>query len=275
MRKLQVEEAKMRACRDFGFRVREEPVDMFVAHTGHFWGIFETRDYCRARLGLATDLSYLAHEYEVKPLLEKMLDHRLELLRLIASDDLGLRYTVPFDLLNVNRDADCYTFIEHWVKKANGSPKGQDVDRLKDVFEGAEYEKYSSLAFLAAMSQIKLRNIAQYESETKQANKFAGTSSGKKIGPDALEHVQHHLLTTADGLKLTAEVIEEQERHLNRYFRIMNENIPTFLKAIVNPGPLMSMSPPDSWGTCTRIPGAHARIERLVGKKPTYDCSMD
>ena len=43
---------KLRSYSDFG----QPAENYFEAHVGHFWGLVETRDYCRARLELADEI---------------------------------------------------------------------------------------------------------------------------------------------------------------------------------------------------------------------------
>ncbi len=57
----------------------------FARDAGHFWGVFETRPYMRARAALAEVLWRLGRG-------EEALDHQRELLRLNPNDNQGLRY---------------------------------------------------------------------------------------------------------------------------------------------------------------------------------------
>lgn len=158
--------------------------NLFETTVGQFWGNVHTRDYCRARHALVMELVYLAHNYEVRPLLEKVLHHRLELLRLIYSDNLGVRDQVPFTFLSLNRDDEAYAFIEHWIWRIFSEVPSEEIedlhtksfegdwlygtaDKYEDVFETVNERHYSSvsLAHLAALCIIKLRLIAVHSNE--------------------------------------------------------------------------------------------------------------
>lgn len=274
--------------------------DLFDTQVGNFWGIVESRDYCRARHKLFTKLSEIAHFYEVRPLLETVLGHQLELLRLNMSDNMGIRDLVPFTLLSLNRDDDCHAFIKHWVpiyedgnveiysELHNRSSPGDWIyptnqNRLEDLCHADAESGRFPLSSLAALAIIKLRIIAAYEAKLEQIKILAKTEMGKSLG-DAMEHVQR-ILINRDGH--SEQVIQEQEKHVQKYFRIMQSSNPTLLPSIVNPGPLKSQpvpdyivrgSPSEAWGilhSCNRhfarIPGVTERIEKIVGKNPTYD----
>ncbi len=73
--------------RTLGRRVFQEDV-------GHFWLIFETRPYMRARAALAATLWRLGRR-------EQALDHQRELLRLNPNDNQGLRYRQAHWLLTL------------------------------------------------------------------------------------------------------------------------------------------------------------------------------
>lgn len=120
---------KLQACDDILVVDNEGMCNLFRTHVGQFWGILETRDYCRARAQLAAANVHMGHEYEVAPLLEVALRHQLGLLRLIVSDNLGLRNEVVFTLLRLNRDRACVAFVEHWVKSFQEEDHERMVER--------------------------------------------------------------------------------------------------------------------------------------------------
>jgi hypothetical protein len=75
----------------------------------------ETRDYCRARSRFAYEISFLNHHYEVRSLYEIVLDHQLDLLRLCASDNQGIRDEFCFTLISLNLDKEAYNFVKWWA----------------------------------------------------------------------------------------------------------------------------------------------------------------
>lgn len=79
----------------WGFGDAQENV--LRTQVGRFWGIFETRDYCRARWSLFEAISDVAYWGEQEEQWEQALGHMLELLRLMRSDNLGIRHKVGED----------------------------------------------------------------------------------------------------------------------------------------------------------------------------------
>lgn len=80
------------AAEDLGASAFEEDV-------GHFWGIFETRPYMRARQRLAQSLWALGQRDEA-------IGHYRDMLRLNPGDNQGIRYLLAACLLDTGRDAD-------------------------------------------------------------------------------------------------------------------------------------------------------------------------
>ena len=78
--------------------------DVFTRHAGRFWDILGTRPYLRARLGLAQSLADLGR-------IEEAIQHYRELLRLNASDNQGVRYSLLSVLLDEGRSAEALMLI--------------------------------------------------------------------------------------------------------------------------------------------------------------------
>ena len=78
--------------------------DVFTRHAGRFWDILGTRPYLRARLGLAQSLEDLGR-------VEEAIQHYHELLRLNASDNQGVRYSLLSVLLDEGRAAEALMLI--------------------------------------------------------------------------------------------------------------------------------------------------------------------
>jgi tetratricopeptide (TPR) repeat protein len=70
----------------------------FEEAIGHFWGVFETRPYMRARAGLADCLWQLGEK-------EATAEHYREMLRLNPNDNQGIRYLLIDTLLELDDDA--------------------------------------------------------------------------------------------------------------------------------------------------------------------------
>lgn len=81
------EEHKLRtnsADDNYGF------TDLFENHVGHFWGIFVTRDYMRARYAVVEALGKIKTHEAV----QMSLDHLMDMLRLCRGDNMGDRKSV-------------------------------------------------------------------------------------------------------------------------------------------------------------------------------------
>mmetsp|Transcript_27326 Transcript_27326/g.76306 ORF Transcript_27326/g.76306 Transcript_27326/m.76306 type:complete len:377 (+) Transcript_27326:172-1302(+) len=243
---------------------------------GHFYGLFETRGYLRAIYGLAEEIRYLAHTQETRPLWDKVVKLHLEILRLNHSDNMGVRFKLPFYLLSLNRDQDCYSFIKHWKRvydRNDGKPpsppprKGEwfyprDANVLEPLPGGLIKELEGSLAWAAAVLVVKLRKIGALETAVRLG----------KVASDP-------------------EVLPPLVADAHRLLNMIERRNPVFLKALVNPGPLRSQDMPEYWSPgkpseaymvlndCCRhfhrIPFAIQRIEAMVGVNPSYDFTMD
>lgn len=279
----------------------EQNENLFETTVGHFWGNLDARKYCRARHALAMELAYLAHEYEVRPLLEKVLNHRLELLRLSSGDNLGVRDEIPFTFLSLNRDDEAYAIIKHWTRRffkeipleeiddlhttsSQGDWLYGTADKYEDVFETLNETDLSfvSLAHLAALCIIKLRLIAAHQAKMVQFEQFAKTKMGLSVG-DSLDHIRSAVVGDDEFIAR----MEKQEEHVTKYFDLIKANNPTLLPSIINPAPLKSQpapryvhrgKPSEAWEVLmkcnrlfVRIPGVERRLQGMLGKKPSYD----
>ncbi|HEV3205135.1 MAG TPA: hypothetical protein VGY77_12160 [Gemmataceae bacterium] len=75
--------------------------------TGHFWGIFKTRPYMRARFGLANALWTAGRR-------EEAVQNLQEMLRLNPNDNQGVRYTLAGFLLSMDRDEDLARLLQKY-----------------------------------------------------------------------------------------------------------------------------------------------------------------
>jgi hypothetical protein len=150
-------------------RLREWPEDDFMTPTpvfeegeGHFWGIFETRDYMRARIDLQLKLSFVHTRESV----ESQLAHLRDMLRLCRSDNLGVRDIVPGIYLRLHRDQECYDFMKWYATKGSRGDYdwddielpflnlvGEDVMEEPEVFTGS----WPDAAHMIAVTLIKVR----------------------------------------------------------------------------------------------------------------------
>jgi hypothetical protein len=82
----------------------------FTEDVGHFWGLFETRPYMRARHGLA--LALWAEGGDAR---EEAVTHLWDMLRLNPNDNQGVRYILLNCLLELGRDEDAATLRERYA----------------------------------------------------------------------------------------------------------------------------------------------------------------
>ncbi|KAI2621928.1 hypothetical protein GGS26DRAFT_568528 [Hypomontagnella submonticulosa] len=137
------------------------PANAFETHVGHFWGILNTRDYMRARFGLAQQLLSLGTLDGVS----ESLEHFRDMLRLCRSDNMGARGFMPAIMLRLDLDQECYDFIKWWetcdpdgtYDWADGTLPYLNIHGA-DVLENPSFlRKYSDLNFLVAVLILKLK----------------------------------------------------------------------------------------------------------------------
>ncbi len=140
---------------------------------------------------LARALHDVAYRVETVECWNAVVEHQLELLRLIRNDNMGIRHQVPFTLLYLNRDDDVVDFIRYWYTNANEEGDLPDYTsqpgtwiygrtpnaRLQSIF--ATHPKINSrareLPFLVALLIVKLRVIAKLEARAKTFELFSKT----------------------------------------------------------------------------------------------------
>ncbi|KAJ2999004.1 hypothetical protein NUW58_g150 [Xylaria curta] len=137
------------------------PANAFETHVGHFWGLLNTRDYMRARFGLARQLFLLGTLDGVS----EGLDHLQDMLRLCRSDNMGVRDIVPAIMLRLDLDQECYDFIKWWATYPDGNYDWGDPTlpflniHGADVLENPDFllGEFSSLNFVVALLVLKLK----------------------------------------------------------------------------------------------------------------------
>lgn len=236
-------------------RLRNNGADAFKEFPGSFWNFPETRGYCVVVNELIDTFQSVVNQLHVRPLLELILSHRLELLRLSRLDALGLRFLVPFDLLGLYRDDDCYAFIKHHLTTSfvsQGAERSPDPhqnseqgdwiyprneDKFEDVLQlmpaDAKTESIP-LTFLAALSIMKLRIIETHYARSKHFVVFESTKCARVVGLDNLSVIKRmYVGATEDG-----KIIKHQEAHVDHYLRIIHSRNPEVLRAICDPSVL-------------------------------------
>lgn len=163
---LKREEDALRANPGDGFML---PADVFNTQVGHFWGIFGTRDYMRARHAFVTALGKI----KTFDAAQTALDHVMDILRLNRGDNMAVRDAVPALLLRLGRDQDCYDFVKWWQTAGQKS----DFDwgdmslpflnlKNEDAFESVEYlcGRWRSISHVSAITLLKIKLLLDLKS---------------------------------------------------------------------------------------------------------------
>ena len=136
------------------------PGDVFEVQVGHFWGLFHTRPYIRARYAHIDTTLKIKSAVAV----ERALDHCLDLHRLCRSDNMGLRFLTPHLLLRLCRDQEAYDFLCWYATRGPDYDWGNvDLPYLNikgaDVFEDVAIHipRFPHLSHLVAVTLIKIR----------------------------------------------------------------------------------------------------------------------
>eukprot|EP00112_Aurelia_sp_Birch-Aquarium-sp1_P005694 Seg1646.14 transcript_id=Seg1646.14/GoldUCD/mRNA.D3Y31 product="Ankyrin repeat and MYND domain-containing protein 2" protein_id=Seg1646.14/GoldUCD/D3Y31 len=284
--------------------------DLFETNIGHFWGLLDPRDYCRARAAYAEKLRQAGIKDDNKFAYETGLSHYLELLRLTHSDNQGIRSYVPFVLLVLNRLEDCYGFIKWW---ATIDPNGnydwgdapfyeegdwaylKDQDIMEDLFldERVGDAKYFDSCHLLALILMKIMLIRRIE-ET-----VMGEWKTFLLGTDEVYGKDSHVLKIANNMPVIDMIhnylkvssgLSSQEALFQKYCKLLDDINPRILKAIAFPDPLMSQPAPhyyspDSANGAYEVvscglyafqdTGARQKIIEKYGRRPCYDHKIE
>jgi hypothetical protein len=279
----------------------DEPENYFEKRLGTFGQWEETQMYMLAHNTLMDNYVQAAFVVEIKDVWEKALFHALELLRLDAIGPTDVRYTIPFMLLNLNRDDAAFDFIRHWTKfdfdsivnlvasvlSHVGSQEGQCLYprekncRYLDMFEECPSfdDQEVPLAFLVAILVIKLRLVATYDATHSAINLAFNSPGGRRI---------QEVKTAVKEMLIDDSLVNYQsQRHqIERLMDVIHRNNPIMLPAILNRVPLLMKNLPQervpgspsealfvvihSARCFTRVPGAEEILERRFGKKPYF-----
>lgn len=269
---------------------------------GQFWYLHPTRRYCHVRLALAEELEKSAGTNGCNSIIQSALRHRLEILRLVHTDVLHVRCVVPFTLLALRRDDDCFAFIKHWMKRLRygvdhapihgASRKGEWIygvaSRYDDVLEDVTWRvEHVELSFLMALAIGKMRIVAEFDMRIHSLREFAKTMLGRRLGG-----LIYRVAILCVGNQEERGVIQIQKKHLAQYLNAIMIKNPSLLPALLNPDPMMgqpkpkyivSGKPSEAWGVLRScgslfmdIYGARQRLEAMfMSKKPLYSYVVD
>jgi hypothetical protein len=138
------------------------PANAFATDVGHFWGLVHTRSYMRARFAL---MDLLRKEGTLDGVKEA-LSHLMDMMRLCRSDNMGIRKIIPFLMLQLDQDQECYDFIK-WYETtgADSHYDWGDMDlpfldvKNADVYEDPSYitGKYGDPYDIAALMLLNVK----------------------------------------------------------------------------------------------------------------------
>lgn len=142
--------------------------DPFTNSVGHFWGIWETRKYMRARYALVEAILKINTFVAVK----SALDHLMDMLRLCRGDNMGVRDRVPSLLLRLDEDQKCYDFVK-WYE-TSGQDSHYDWGDMSlpylnvinaNVFEPVDYlcGQFPPLSYTVSITLLKIKLLLDLE----------------------------------------------------------------------------------------------------------------
>ena len=127
--------------------LRNITISHFEKNIGYFWGMPETRDYCRIRYNLIKAITgeALGRGNNVNTVALKMaLEHSLDMISLNKSDNLGLRYNVPSLMIGLELYQEAYDFIKFWfVGKDEDSSTFLSI-KNEDVTESLQHVNFKN-----------------------------------------------------------------------------------------------------------------------------------
>lgn len=237
--RLESEERALRSNAPFSW-LRE---DVFKNYEGIFWGILETREYMRARFALADALGKINTRTSV----QAQVEHLLDMLRLCRSDNMGVRNIVPFLLLRVNRDQQCYDFLKWWHTTGDDHQYDWSNTQLPyldtrdaDVFECVDIfcRRPFSLSHTVAVTLLKIKLLLDLEA---LQNSIV---VGEKVPREILDSIQRHIVRSpiiSSNMKLMdcwdhSHTIESLELQVCSLYAAVKTCNPHFWERLVDPG---------------------------------------
>ncbi|KAI5459221.1 hypothetical protein BGZ63DRAFT_415858 [Mariannaea sp. PMI_226] len=175
--------------------------DPFKTGVGQFWAITETRSYMRARFkfadGLLRDFAFVGGCADV---VQMVLDHFLDMVRLSRDDNMGIRNMIPALFVRLGKDQEAYDFIKWYETSRN--EYGDDWSNLKrpflDVRNANVFESHDSTwseAPLPALSHavtvilLKLRILLDLKALQNTSRSLHGT-----LPPELIELIRGQLV---------------------------------------------------------------------------------
>ena len=218
----------------------------------------QTRTYMRARMALCKQQQTVAEQIQTRHAWSVVIDHHLDMLRLCASDNMGLRLPTSFLLLRLNRDDDSYCFCRHWLGRERSNNEGhagnthegdwiyprEANSRFRDVTQDVG-EQFREISFFLALAVIKMRLVAMYDARLQEVEAFADTSSSELLGADGQVEVRRCILGSPDH----EQNLADQRRQLNALLDLLHARNASIVPALLHPEPLLRLPDPETYSS--------------------------
>lgn len=225
------------------------PANVFEESVGHFWGIYGTRPYMRARYALVDKLLKI----KTFDAVATAFDHIMDMIRLCRSDNMGLRDIVPAIFIRLGKDQECYDFVKWW---ATSDPHGDydwgDMDlpfldvRDADVLESvSEFTgEFSDISHAVAVLLIKMRLLRNVKSL-----KNAGFLYDL-LPPEMVDRISKDIggkiIASRKDILMSKDqdaLIKTLEQQLQELFTFVKESNKYFWPALLNPADYLAAQP--------------------------------
>ena len=254
MRTVAVEAAALRQYEDWNGDV----INLFEECVGHFWGMVDPRDYCRARHSLDLALHNCGMNNNSKLALELSVEHMLDLVWLNRGDNLGVRVLIPSIYCMLDRVQEAYDFLKWWQTcDPDGKYDWGDTDlpycnfKGENMFEDLsvlQFHKYTQVHWLIALFFIKYKLMTKLVAERELYESFLmGTHprAGKGSPVFKLRGVYVVLQAIEDyTMSQRGRYIRVLKGQLVELCRMIDEWNEFLIPDLLNPTPLLKQIPP-------------------------------
>ncbi|KAK5954616.1 hypothetical protein OHC33_004338 [Knufia fluminis] len=185
------------------------PANAFETSVGHFWGILSTRDYMRARFDLADSVRRVGTLDGV----QEGLAYLQDMLRLCRSDNMGVRDIVPYLMLQLDQDQECYDFVKWYQTEGQrGDYDWGDMSlpflniRDASVWESADYldRRFLSINHVSAIHLLKLKLLIDIRNL-----KIARKAPPKNVPNELVENIELAVIRSPLSIALVKQNEEE------------------------------------------------------------------
>lgn len=225
------------------------PANVFEECVGHFWTIYGTRDYIRARFSVVDSLVKIKTFSAV----QEAFDHIMDMLRLCRGDNMGLRFMAPALFLRLGKDQECYDFIKWYATTGSrGDYDWGDMSlpfldvRNADVFEPVELfiKKFGELSHALALFLLKLRLLRDVKSLQNSIFLY------DRVPPEMVNRIRKELVGTIVAQNSYVinsnnqkQLIKKLELQLKQLYIFVKKSNTFFWSALLNPDDYLAAPP--------------------------------